>query len=72
MHLYPSDMVLLHRVSLYNVRVSIMATHTKVVSTPLEDDILVDTNEYNVFDLKFGFGSPLANVHLTRNKVIEL
>ncbi len=54
------------------LRVPNTAIHTKVVGTPLENDILVDINEYNVFNLKLGFGSPPARKHLTRKKVIEL
>ena len=46
-----------------------MTTHTKVVCTPLKNDILVDTS---VFDLILGLGSPPANEHLTQKKVIEL
>ena len=48
MHVYPSDMVLLKRMSLYNVRVLNTAIHTKVVGKPLENDIWVDINEYNI------------------------
>ena len=72
MHMYPSDMVLLKRMIWYNVKVPNTATHTNVVCTPLENDILVDINEYNVFDLILGLGSPPANEHHTRKKVIDL
>ena len=58
--------------SWYNVRVPNTATHTNVVCTPLKNDILVDINEYNVFDLILGLGSPPANKLLTRKKVIDL